>query len=416
VAGARAEAGVDATMATAGSAAVATVRSLYVSGGPGTGKTCCTRAALAEFARRMPQLRRIEVNCMSLSQRTVSGLLGQVAELCCGMKGRRELRGRSGQGLLVAAARQLKTLNAPVVLFVDEVDQLVKKSADAASACSLEALFSLPTMPGAPPMAVVALANAVDLLERPAASLVAQDIATSMLFEPYTAAELRDIFRAKLDASEHGAAVERSLGKVGIELRVRQVAKQSGDCRRLLSLCQQALFEEEAALVAPGDTSLEDSAASQSAAAPQSVAAPQAAPPPRRTGVPKMGSDALMSLGQLPMEQQVLLCTLVEAETETVRSSEVCARYKDLCRRLHQPLDLATKGRINAALSALQHLGLLGIRIAANRGRGSQRAACGDLVAELAVSRKALRDRIAKVNPLLEQCLQASCVGAARTA
>mmetsp|Transcript_36038 Transcript_36038/g.99380 ORF Transcript_36038/g.99380 Transcript_36038/m.99380 type:complete len:634 (-) Transcript_36038:462-2363(-) len=392
-----AEAGGDVEMPAAcgESAGSGRARSLYVSGGPGTGKTCCARAAMAELAERMPQLRRIEVNCMNMSQRTVPGLFRSIAEICGGADACRDLRGRSGQGLLVAMARQLKKIGAPVVLLVDEVDQLVRKSAaDATSACALEALFSLPVTHGAPIMAVVAIANAVDLLERPAASPLARGIAESMLFEPYTATQLRDIFKARLEASEQGAAVEHSLGKVGIELRVRQVAKQSGDCRRLLSLFHQAVFDADAAFT-PAGMSAGDAAVAQTSQ------------PSRGHGATKVGSDPLMSVAQLPMEQQVLMCTFAEAEAETLRSSEVCTRYKDLCRRLHQPLNLATKGHINAALSALQHLGLLGVRAAGARGRGPARPVGGDLVAELAVSRKALRQRIAKANPLLEKCLHA---------
>jgi len=407
---------------------------------------------VAKLLERKPEIRYLEVNCMHLPQhqRTLSGLFGRVAELCGGARAARELRGRSGPGLMAAAAGQLASLDGPVVLVVDEVDQLTKKSGSSVtssaaldSACTLEALFSLPFSPGAPVMSVIAIANAVDLLNRPALRET-RGLAMPLLFEPYTAAQLRDIFKARLADSEHGDATEKSLGKVGMELRVRQVAKQSGDCRRLLSLCQQAISDASMSMdddsqAAPGAANprSQEHTTTQGLQATASAPAGKASPtlaeagpvapvtagvvglltPPKSAQVaalvrPKQSSapksvelDPLQSLGQLPLEQQMLLCACAAAKTEAVRLADLSAGYKVLCRRLHQPLNLACKGQICSALSALEERGLLELRTARGGGGRCARAG-GEPVVELAVSREALRAAVARVNTMLEQCLE----------
>lgn len=359
-------------------------KSLYISGGPGTGKTSSVRSVVRQLVQRKPEIHYIEVNCMTLTQRTLPALFARIASFCGGAETKRALSSHSGLGMLHALRAQLAALGVPVVLVLDEVDQMVRKGGAKTpmESCPLDIVFSLPVGFGAPNLAIVAIANAVDLLQRPA-SATAERLAGSLLFKPYSADELRVIFQAKMATSDHGADAERALGKLGVELRVRQVAKESGDCRQLLSLCQHAIFEADAMATA---ASLE-------------VATTH---PAISRAVPKTKSDALESVDQLPMEHQVLLCALASAPTEAVLLSKVCSRYRELCHRLHQPMDVAFKGHIVAALAALSQRGLLTTR----PGRKILGAAVGEMVVELAVSRKALRDSVAKANKQLEACLQ----------
>merc|ERR1719253_1483701 len=95
-------------------------RCLYISGGPGTGKTCSVRASINKYRKNVsPDTYVIEVNCMDLSQRSVSGVLQQ---LLLKMNLTRPA-GRSMQGLATLTADGLAKMSKRVVIVVDEVDQ-----------------------------------------------------------------------------------------------------------------------------------------------------------------------------------------------------------------------------------------------------------------------------------------------------
>merc|ERR1719221_979650 len=79
-------------------------------------------------------------------------------------------------------------------------------------------------------------------------------------------------------------------------------------------------------------------------------------------------NDPLKSIQQLPMEQQILLCALAIGKGETIGLVDVCKNYKELCKQLHQPQNLASKDQVSDALSSLEQRGLLAMRSARRRG------------------------------------------------
>jgi len=321
------------------------------------------------------------VNCMDLPQRSPTGLLRRILQDC----GSAHRAAGTIHGLLGMVVEALAHLGGPVVLIVDEVDQLIRRGSGRAgsgrdSASGFDALLSLPSMPGAPHLAFIAIANAVDLLARGAATPTqASQGCASLLFEPYTAAQLKSIVRSRLAKSSDGASAERALGAVRLELQTRQVAKFSGDCRGVLSLCEEAQSDSSNAKVGafvPGSS-------------------PMAMPSNKQ-----VQAGPLKAVQQLPQEQLVLLCALAHADHETMRVSDVCARYKDFCKRLHQPVSLASKGHVLGALEVLEQRSLLEFR----KAKGP-RSSGAEKVVELAVSREAVRESIVRANPLLERCL-----------
>jgi len=323
-----------------------TERCLYVSGGPGTGKTCSVRAAV----RQLSETAIFEVNCMDLSQRTIGGLSDQLAEKCVEYQ-----KGTSADHARCRLARQaspmgaaieaLKSIHQPTVLIIDEVDQLVPRgNRGRGCAGDLDELVSLTQQPGVPPMAIILIANAVDLLTRANLGKLALGGCASLLFEPYNKDQLRQIALPLLDTTV--------LDRATLEVRVRQVAKQSGDCRQVLSMCEEARFKAATA-TGPIKLSLKS-------------------------------NDPLQSINELPMEQQVLLCVLADSVSEAVRIDDVCKRYKKMCRDLHQPISLGTTGRVSSALEQLEQRGLLSLRMAAGKKQ----------VAELAMTRDRVRENI----------------------
>lgn len=321
-------------------------RCLYVSGGPGTGKTCSVRAAV----HQLPKAHVFEVNCMDLSQRSVAGFSDRLAQKCVDSLGGtnadharcRLARQASPVGAAVAA---LRMINGPTVIIIDEVDQLVRRGGrSSGSSGDLEDLLSLAQQPEGLPVAIILIANAVDLLTRANLCLGC----ASLLFTPYDKDQLRQIAMARLDMS----GITAALDKATVEVRVRQVAKQSGDCRQVLAMCEDAKFMSADA-----------------------------------TGPIKLSTksnDPLQSVSQLPMDQQLLLCVLAGSESEAVKTADVCIRYKQMCRTLRQPINLGTNGNVNSALCQLEQRGLLSLR----------KAKANTQVAELAMTRDRVRDSL----------------------
>merc|ERR1719272_1042982 len=323
-------------------------RCLYVSGGPGTGKTCSVRASINQLRSREPSTYVLEVNCMDLSQRSVPGVLQRLLD----KMGCPRVAGRSMQGLASMVASGLARLGARVVIVVDEVDQLVSRGkANAASgALSLETLFSLPKLLGAPAVAIVAIANAVDLLERIVVSLNCG----TLLFEAYSKDQLKNIVVSRIKAVQGGEEALKRLGPIKVELRVRQVAKECGDCRQVLALIEEAHFSAKLTCEAAARPPMAELPAEQGV-----VAQPAAARAPLTQS---NRNDPLQAIPQLPLEQQILLSALATSKLEATKVSDVCIRYKELCRALKQPDNLGSKGQVNSALSALEQRGLLELR------------------------------------------------------
>jgi len=363
---------------------------------------------------------------MELPQRSVTGLLQHIARKALRQQGEdvaahhEGVRGastaspalRSCQGLAAQAVVRLAQLSSRVILIVDEVDQLFRQQGNRTSAGSngsLDLLFSLHRLTGAPALSVIAIANAVDLLDR-GTTPVTHGLCRTLLFKPYSVDQLRSIAKARLAAAgENGTAAEQALGRVALELRVRQVAKRSGDCRPVVYMCEQALFQasldqEEASTRAdPNLATPRPSTDQASELSPEKLK--------RRRSDPST-NDPLSAIKQLPLEQQVLLCALVSADGEAVQFLTLCSRFKEMCKKLHQDTSLASKQAVNGALSALEQRGLLGIHGVGKRSAGRSRpASCppngsgSKHVVELAVSRAAVRQAVATANPMLEKCL-----------
>lgn len=384
---------------------------LYVSGGPGTGKTCSVRAAVAEWRRHHPATQVVTVNCMQLTQRSPTGLLKRVAEVAQAARGtscaRTPLGPSSGSGLVTAVASRLKQLGSSIIVIADEVDQVLDKRSNhkVGGPDSLETLVALTQVPGSAAISLICIANAVDLLERGGHALLSRQRCEALLFQPYAAPQLKSILQARFaKAGDIGAAAAKALGLVATELRVRQVAKHSGDCRQIMCLCEQALFQAQQA-----------AAVSQPGSMADTPCAADGAPTPQKTAMSRRSSaqsDPLAQVKQLPLEHQMLLCALAASEGESMRLSDICARYKDYCRRLHQSANLGCKDQVSSALNLLEQRGLLslraGKRVASARPafRGVRVAAgSADRIAELAVSCQAVRESIKVANPLLEKCL-----------
>jgi Cdc6-like AAA superfamily ATPase len=364
---------------------------LYISGGPGTGKTCSARASIKNWRCRYPDTQVLELNCMDLTQRSVSGVFQRLLEKL----GRGRASGKSMAGLAAAAASGLGELGSRVVLVVDEIDQLVSRSHGKAAcgALSLETLFSLPRMAGAPALAIIAIANAVDLLERTSAFTPGFGC-KSLLFTTYDKDQLKNIVLSRIKSVECGEAALKAIGPVKLGLCVAQAAKERGDCRQVSSFIEEAIFEAKMLSQRVADASTTDSATSSPTNA--------STTPAKRPMIQTRSSDPLQAVPQLPIEQQMLLFVLSCSKKEAVTLSDLCGRYKKLCRDLRQPANLGSRSQVNAAVTALEQRGLLEMRAArAGKGRGKAQLAAGEASVELSVSCDVLRKEVLEAVPLL---------------
>ena len=276
--------------------------------------------------------------------------------------------------LMSAAASSLQRLGSPVILIIDEVDQLVRKPA---TENSLDNICSLVLQPEAPALAILMIANAVDLLVR----AKGQEKCASLLFEPYSAEQLRSIVKAQFAAAgEEGQLAEKALGRAGIELSIRRVAKHSGDCRHIVRLCEDGFAE---------------AAKQKETAEAGATGAPVAQRPDTKRVL--SDNDPLAEVKHFPLGHQVLLGTLSQSEKQDVTFTDLFQRYKAMLSRLKQPA--ASKPQANAAISAMEQRGLVHLR--------KRRAAKGgnpDQVVELVVSRKSLQEVLCEASPLLKHC------------
>jgi Cdc6-like AAA superfamily ATPase len=161
------------------------------------------------------------VNCTGL--RKAVDFYRQVAEMLgCVGRSRRDVVG-------------FATAEGPrVALVLDEVDYLSQRL--------LYDVFELPTLP-ATRLAVVGIANRLDLPLKVLPLLQATNRAPRVVtFRPYTAAELTAIVHARLA----DAGVDADLHAVAISLAAKKVASMSGDARRMLDVCREAMLALEA--------------------------------------------------------------------------------------------------------------------------------------------------------------------------
>mmetsp|Transcript_70103 Transcript_70103/g.146616 ORF Transcript_70103/g.146616 Transcript_70103/m.146616 type:complete len:533 (-) Transcript_70103:668-2266(-) len=343
---------------------------LYVSGGPGTGKTCSVRAAAANWKKASPKTEILEINCIKLDQHTPIEFLmklGQEAEAKSDEFPISILNRSSTLGALRAAVvERLANLGSSVVIVADEVDNLLGSRSAKNPQSKLEVIFSLVREPMAPKIAFVAIANSVDLLQRAEVATSCQ----SILFEPYSKDQLREIFQASPQkAATEGSDKEAKLAKVQVELKIRQVATRSGDCRQMAGLAQDLY----------GLT-------------------------PEKKSRANKGLDPMSTLVGMPLETQVLLAILSAHKGASMPFLTLMTKFKAATKTLHMAGLQLGRTEVRHKLSFVEAQGLLCVRQKVNRGKKDKSA--DDLTAvELRVSCKALQEALMKANASIKTLL-----------
>ena len=187
---------------------------LYVSGMPGTGKTALVRDVL----RARPE-RHLYINCVGHAH---PGTI--VAQLAAAL----------GLDDMAQLAHAPPTEAAPLIVVLDEMDHLLHTHDEV-----LHTLFCLPAQVRqhtAARLAVVGIANSLDLTERFVPWLRSLGVPPALLhFAPLSADEVCELLETRLrDAAT-------MVTRPALQLLSRKLSASTGDVRRALDTCRQAL-------------------------------------------------------------------------------------------------------------------------------------------------------------------------------
>jgi len=202
---------------------------LYVSGVPGTGKTASVLEVVRRLriARKSQQIQSIYVNAMSLATpRAVFGEIWRQAKPDDVKRDATEAEVRDS----VRKAFSQKDKQVTILL-IDEVDALLTKAQSV-----LYQIFDLVSQPSTR-LAVVAIANTMDLPERLLPRVASRIGVRRVSFNAYSKDQLKTILVNRLRAHH---AIDSFQDKALTFLAAR-VAGDGGDARKALQVCQKAL-------------------------------------------------------------------------------------------------------------------------------------------------------------------------------
>ncbi|KAK9325862.1 P-loop containing nucleoside triphosphate hydrolase protein, partial [Lipomyces orientalis] len=209
---------------------------IYVSGTPGTGKTATVRSVV-RFLKRNLTFQFVEINGMKVIQPT------QAYALLWEAISEQRVAAAHALRFLDDEFQDNKLITKPVVVLMDELDQLVTKSQDV-----MYNFFNWPSLPNSK-LIVVAVANIMDLPERTLSNKISSRLGlTRIQFAGYTHTQLQTIIEARLKDVPGNIVLPEA-----IEFASRKVASVTGDARRALDICRRAveIAEQDGALPSP---------------------------------------------------------------------------------------------------------------------------------------------------------------------
>eukprot|EP00931_Biecheleriopsis_adriatica_P101294 TRINITY_DN76464_c0_g1_i1.p1 TRINITY_DN76464_c0_g1~~TRINITY_DN76464_c0_g1_i1.p1 ORF type:complete len:949 (+),score=181.62 TRINITY_DN76464_c0_g1_i1:32-2878(+) len=221
---------------------------LYISGMPGTGKT----ASVLEVVRRLQsagtsrcqsfEFAHVNAMCLNTPGAVFAEICRKIPSVLAVKRRRSGAEGSFGEGQAQAALQRYFTSGSDssrhvVVLLIDEVDALVTQAQSV-----LYRLFDWLSRPGAR-LAVVAIANTMDLPERLLPRVASRLGMLRVNFKPYQRSQLKTILEERLMA----AGAMRAFTEDALVLCAARVAAGSGDARKALQVCRRAIETQLAA-------------------------------------------------------------------------------------------------------------------------------------------------------------------------
>eukprot|EP00850_Spirogloea_muscicola_P021970 SM000270S10367 [mRNA] locus=s270:99767:104222:+ [translate_table: standard] len=312
--------------------------SLYMCGCPGTGKSLTVEAVRAD-ARVWAQacetpLQEVFINCMALQSpqdiyRQILADLGHPSHLSTKPERLDPLAAVRQMATTGAASdRQIRTM---MLLILDEVDQLAGRD----SAVLIE-LFRLPVLPHSRCI-LIGIANVIDLQERLLPSLRSFPSPPQVIaFAPYTKEQIIAILKQRLSSLTFPVIAERAL-----ELCARKVGAASGDLRKALSICRDAvqLLELDNSQASPQTVLMTRQESPLSPGSPMMQRQVQIHHMSRALSTTFRSPvvDIIQGLPQHQQASRIILCATVRLFRKSKKDAtlgEVVKAYADLCRQL----------------------------------------------------------------------------------
>ena len=224
--------------------------SLYISGVPGTGKTATVREVIRTLRqeaanKKVPKFNHIEMNGLRLQ--TPQHAYSLIAEE---LTGRRFSPSRAAEWLEKRFKEGKESDGRVLVLVVDELDVLVTQTQSV-----LYNIFDWPTYK-ASNIAVIGIANTMDLPERLLPKIASRLGSGRVTFNPYNTSELIKIIEARLRSTGDYISDGKydAITQNAVQLASMKVAQISGDARRALELCRRGIEIAEARIARERDS------------------------------------------------------------------------------------------------------------------------------------------------------------------
>ncbi|KAJ1773834.1 AAA ATPase [Coemansia sp. RSA 1813] len=304
--------------------------SMYISGNPGTGKTACLQAIIKQSSAKFAS---VLVNCVPLTR--PGQVYAAVLEAL-------DKPAANADSSLDDLENLVFSSKSAVLVILDEVDSLLGSRQEV-----LYRLFELATHPDSR-LALVGIANALDLTDRFLPRLQARNCEPTLLnFNPYQVKDIVAILQSRLDSVATKGA-DPVIQKAALELCARKVAATSGDLRKALDVCRQAMESAETESKRKAKSVDKENAASDAVQA-QGVA-------PLKVSIMHIakvltsinGSPIAQKLEALNFQQKLVLCayaSLARADTpvtskrpaaagNVIAVASLYSEYVSICSRL----------------------------------------------------------------------------------
>ncbi|KAJ2549814.1 AAA ATPase, partial [Coemansia sp. RSA 1836] len=290
--------------------------SMYISGNPGTGKTACLQTLIKQSLSSFPS---VLVNCVPLTrpEQAYAAVLDAL-----------NIEYAGADSALAGLERIVFKGKGAFLVILDEVDSLLGSKQEV-----LYRLFELAAYPDSR-LALVGIANALDLTDRFLPRLQARNCVPLLLnFNPYQVNDIVAILQSRLDSVAKDGT-EPVIQKAALELCARKVAATSGDLRKALDVCRQAMEAAEAECKKRGANKENGPAVTATASPVPKVSIMHIA----KVLTSLNGSPIAQKLNALNFQQKLVLCAHASLSGTTAGS---------------KPVDSATPSKKSAAAGGI---------------------------------------------------------------
>ncbi|GBN49465.1 Cell division control protein 6 [Araneus ventricosus] len=303
--------------------------SLYISGAPGTGKTCSLMHVLESFDGKFSFA---FVNCMSVSSpvaiyKTIAKELKLPSKVI------------NSKSIADTLKKHVSASKTPIVLVLDEIEQLDCKGQQV-----LYNLFEWPHIPQSM-FILVTISNAMDLTDRILPRLHTFKYQPKLMnFSPYTKDQIVSILEDRLsEVQANGVPV---IKPIAIQLCARKIAADSGDIRKALNVCMRAIqivekkLSKDVTLKTTSDDRCNPGSPMKRVASTQCVDVQEISAVLHKIYGSRLQTSSFAANSEtvtMPLHSMILLCTLVlmkkHCKSQDMTVGKAYHTYKRICQK-----------------------------------------------------------------------------------